>query len=259
MKGHLLKTLLIDIETTPNLAHVWGLWDQNVGLNQLLEATEMLCFAAKWLGEPKMHFGRKWFADENGPESKEQMIGLTHRLLDEADAVMHFNGKRFDVPHLNREFAQAGWLPPSPYKQIDLLSAVKSQFKFPSNKLDYVLKAFGLPQKVKHEGHELWIKCMADDPKAWRKMTAYVKRDVRALEDLYYRIQPWVPSHPNVGLYEEEPGAVDLCPTCGSRDLKPQGFAYTTLGKYQRHVCGNCGKWSRSSKSAGFVSVREVM
>lgn len=254
-----MKTLLIDIETTPNLAHVWGLWDQNVGLNQLLEATEMFCFAAKWLGEPKMFFGRKWFDGEDSTSSKEQMVQLAWRLLDEADVVMHFNGKRFDVPHLNREFAQMGLLPPSPYKQIDLLSAAKRQFKFPSNKLDYLLKAFGLPQKVKHEGHELWIKCMADDLKAWRKMTAYVKRDVRALEDLYYRIQPWVPSHPNVGLYEDEPGLVDMCPTCGSTDLKPQGFAYTTLGKYQRHVCAKCGKWSRSSKSAGFVSVREVL
>ena len=255
MKGHLLKILCIDIETTPNLAHVWGLWDQNVGLNQLLEATEMLCFAAKWYGEPRMFFGRKWF--EPDPD-KEQMIGLVHRLLDEADTVMHFNGKRFDVPHLNREFAQAGWLPPSPYKQIDLLSAVKKQFKFPSNKLDYVLKAFNLPQKVKHEGHDLWIKCMADDPKAWRKMTAYVKRDVRALEDLYDRIQPWIPGHPNVGLFQEEIGAEDLCPTCGGSDLKPQGFAYTTLGKYQRYQCAGCGKWSRSAKSAGFVSIREV-
>lgn len=250
-----MKTLLIDIETTPNLAHVWGLWDQNIGLNQLLEATEMLCFAAKWLGEPKVFFGRQRALDGD----KEEMVKLAWKLLDEADVVMHFNGKRFDVPHLNREFAQYGMLPPSPYKQIDLLSAVKAQFKFPSNKLDYVLKAFGLQQKVKHQGHELWIKCMAWDETAWRKMRAYNKRDVWALEDLYNRIQPWIPSHPNVGLYEENPGEQDMCPTCGSTDLKPQGFAYTTLGKYQRHVCGNCGKWSRSSKSAGFVSVREVL
>jgi chromosome partitioning protein len=32
-----LKVLLLDIETSPNLAHVWGIWQQNVGLSQLLE------------------------------------------------------------------------------------------------------------------------------------------------------------------------------------------------------------------------------
>jgi uncharacterized protein YprB with RNaseH-like and TPR domain len=98
------------------------------------------------------------------------------------------------VPHLNREFVLAGLEPPAPYQQIDLLTAVRKQFKFPSNKLEYVLTTLGLAGKKKHEGHELWIKCMANDPKAWRTMTAYNKRDVRALEDLYYRIKPWIPN-----------------------------------------------------------------
>lgn len=250
-----MKTLLIDIETTPNLAHVWGLWDQNVGLNQLLVPTEMLCFAAKWYGEPKMFFGRKWFGP---PEDKEQMLGLVHRLLDEADVVMHFNGRRFDVPHLNREFVQAGWQPPAPYQQVDLLSAVKKQFKFPSNKLEYVLTALGLQGKVKHEGHELWIKCMADDPKAWRKMTTYNKRDVRALEDLYNRIQPWVPNHPNAGLFVEDPEAGQVCPGCGGSNLTMQGHRYTSIGKYQRYQCTDCWKWSSSGKRTSGVDLREV-
>lgn len=248
-----LKTLCIDIETTPNLAHVWGLWDQNVGLNQLLEATEMLCFAAKWLGEPKMFFARK---GEDG--DSRDMVSLAWNLLNDADVVMHFNGKRFDVPHLNREFVTFGMNPPSPYQQIDLLSAVRAKFKFPSNKLDYVLKALGLEGKVKHAGHELWIKCMAGDPKAWAKMRVYNKRDVWALEDLYYRIQPWVPSHPNVGLFVDEPGAVDMCPACGSTNLKLQGNRYTAMGKYQRYQCSDCGKWSSDGKRVGATNIREV-
>lgn len=248
-----VKILCIDIETTPNLAHVWGLWDQNIGLPQLLEQTEMLCFAAKWLGDPKMFFGRQW------PNDKEQMLGLVHRLLDEADVVMHFNGKRFDVPHINREFVQSGWMPPAPYKQIDLLNAVKKQFKFPSNKLDHILKSLQLEGKVKHAGHQLWIDCMAWDEKAWRKMATYNKRDVRALEDLYYRIQPWISPHPNVGLYDEEPGAVDKCPTCGGTDLKLQGNRYTATGKFQRFQCGDCGKWCSDGKRVAAVNIREVL
>lgn len=249
-----MKTLCIDIETTPNLAHVWGLWDQNIGLNQLLIPGEMLCFAAKWLGEPRMYFGRQHALDGD----KTEMNGLAHRLLDEADVVMHFNGKRFDEPWLNTEFALMGWKPPSPFQRIDLLTAVKSRFKLPSNKLDYALKAFGLEGKKKHEGHELWIKCMNWDDAAWRRMAAYNKRDVRALEDLYYRILPWIPNHPNVGLYEEDPGAVDMCPACTSTNLKMQGHRFTAVGKYQRYQCGDCGKWSSSGKRVGAANIREV-
>lgn len=249
-----MRTLCIDIETTPNLAHVWGLWDQNIGLNQLLVPGEMLCFAAKWLGEPKMFFGRQRALDGD----KEDMNMLAHRLLDEADVVMHFNGKRFDEPWLNTEFALLGWNPPSPFQRIDLLTAIRKQFKLPSNKLDYALKAFGLEQKKKHEGHELWIKCMNWDPAAWRRMTAYNKRDVRALEDLYYRIQPWIPNHPNVGLYQAEPGTVSNCPGCGSTNLTMQGHRYTSVGKYQRYQCGDCGKWSSTGKREAGVDLREV-
>lgn len=251
-----MKTLLIDIETTPNLAHVWGLWDQNVGLNQLLEPTEMLCFAAKWLGEPKMHFARRMDDGDN-----QGMVFLAHSLLNSADAVMHFNGRRFDVPHLNREFVLAGLEPPAPYQQIDLLQAVRKQFKFPSNKLDYVLKALGLAGKKKHEGHELWIKCMAGDPAAWRRMAAYNKRDVRALEDLYNRILPWVPNHPNVALYDEqlESGVATMsCPGCGGTKLTMQGHRYTQMGKYQRYQCQECLKWSSSGKRVAGVDLREV-
>ena len=43
-----MKTLTLDIETAPQVAHVWGLWQQNVGLPQLLESGYVMCFAAKW-------------------------------------------------------------------------------------------------------------------------------------------------------------------------------------------------------------------
>lgn len=249
-----MKTLLIDIETTPNLAHVWGLWDQNIGLNQLLIPSEMLCFAAKWYGEPKMYFGRQRALDGD----KEQMLELSYSLLNEADAVMHFNGKRFDTPWLNTEFALRGWAPPAPFQQIDLLLAIRKQFKLPSNKLEYALRAFGLEGKKKHEGHELWIKCMSWDPAAWRRMTAYNKRDVRALEDLYNRIQPWIPNHPNVALYEDDPEIGQICPGCGSTALTLQGHRYTSMGKYQRFQCNDCHKWSSSGKRVAGVDLREV-
>jgi len=46
-----MKILMLDIETTPMQVYTWGLWDQNIGINQIIKPTEMLCFGAKWQGK----------------------------------------------------------------------------------------------------------------------------------------------------------------------------------------------------------------
>jgi len=152
-----MKILLLDIETSPNTAHVWGLWNQNVSLNQLMESSYVMCWAAKWLGKKEILF------DSIMENTHKNMIKRIHRLLNECDAVIHYNGSKFDIPTLNKEFILHGMNPPSPYKEIDLLKTSRSRFKFPSNKLDYVAQALGVGKKVHHEGHELWLKCMAKD------------------------------------------------------------------------------------------------
>jgi len=243
-----VKILCIDIETTPNLAHVWELWQTNVGLPQLLKSSEMLCFGAKWLDGEPFEF-RSVFHDGKGV-----MVRRVHSLLDEADVAMHYNGRLFDVPNLNREIVQAGLLPPAPFKQLDLWSAVKKQFYFPSYKLAYVLKAFGLKPKGETGGHQLWIDCMAGKPEAWARMEEYNRRDVFALEDLYHVIRPWIPGHPNHALYE----GTDVCPACASGNLRPQGYAYTAVGKFQRYRCADCGKWSRAGRRSDGADIREV-
>lgn len=245
-----MKLLHIDIETSPNLAHVWGLWQQNVGLSQIVESTEMMCFAAKWQGARRVEFFSSF---HNG---KADMVGAAHELLDSADAVCHYYGKRFDIPHLNREFVEAGMTPPSPYKQIDLKQQVARRFKFPSNKLQYVSTALGLEGKVQHSGHSLWVRCMAGDEKAWAQMRKYNKQDVVLLEQMYNRLLPWLTGLPNVALHTA--ADTDVCPKCGSCDLQRRGFETTSVGRFQRFQCQGCGGWSRSGKAAARVDVREV-
>lgn len=232
-----MKILLLDIETSPNTAHVWGLWQQNVGLSQLLESSYTLCWSAKWLGEKGTIFSS--LEREDGISMMEKLW----ELLNEADAVVHYNGSKFDIPTINKEFLQLGLSPPSPYKQIDLLRVCKKQFKFPSNKLEYVAQKLGLGGKVRHKGHELWIKCMNNDLVAWRKMERYNKQDVRLLEKLYKRLLPWIDSHPNHALYTDLTNPV--CPNCGSHRLQKRGIAYTRVGQYQRFYCLSCGRWPR--------------
>ena len=47
------KILLYDIETAPIQAYVWGLWDNNVALNQIETDWYILSWSAKWLGTPE--------------------------------------------------------------------------------------------------------------------------------------------------------------------------------------------------------------
>jgi hypothetical protein len=243
-----LKRLTIDIETRPNLAYVWRLWDQNVSLPALIESVDVLSFAAKWYGKKPIIFKSVYH------DGEEAMIQAAYELLDEADAVIHYNGKRFDTPHLNRKFLESGMQPPSPFKEIDLLETVKKKFAFPSNKLEYVLQALGIGHKLKHEGFDMWVKCLAGDEKAWRTMKAYNIQDVRETEKLYDYLLPWIVGHPSFGA---ETGQ-DVCPTCGSPDLVREGYAYTATGKFQRFSCSACGHWSRATRRTEGTHITNV-
>jgi uncharacterized protein YprB with RNaseH-like and TPR domain len=235
-----MKVLFLDLETTPMTAHTWGLWDQNISLNQILDHTEVMCFGAKWKGKDKVIF------KSSHHHGKKEMLNEIHKLIDEADAVVGWNSAAFDMKHLNREFLEAGMFPPSPTKDIDLMRAVKAKFKFPSNKLDYVAQKLGVGAKVKHSGFDLWVQCMAGNNKAWKEMKEYQIQDVELLVELYEKLLPWIPAHPNTALHDDVEGG---CTSCSSLRLERRGFAISSTGKYQRYQCKDCGSWMKGSKS----------
>lgn len=250
------RILTIDIETSPNVAHVWGLFKQTVSLNQLMESTEVISFAAKWYGEDDVVFCSV-FDTRRGKvtdKAKKQMIQAAWKLLDEADIVVGYNHITFDMPHLNREFLKMGMTPPSPYQNVDLLQVAKTRFRFTSNKLQYVSTYVGLEGKVQHEGHTLWVKCMAGDPEAWAKMAEYNIGDVIETEQLYDVLLPWIGGHPHAQLYSAD--GAECCQRCGSTELKKEGFAFTKLAKYQQYSCKACGSWSRGKKALQLVDAR---
>lgn len=234
-----MKILLLDIETAPNLAYVWGLWDQNIAINQIESAGYTLCWAAKWLGDDEMQF------DSIHQSKPKSMLQRMHKMLSEADAVISYNGQKFDIPTLNKEFLLHGMMPPAPYKQIDLIHTCKRMFRFPSNKLDYIAQALGIGHKVRHEGHELWVLCMAKDKAAWGRMEEYNKQDVTLLELLYHKLLPWMDKHPNQATRNED----SICPNCASANYQRRGTYVTTTQKYNRYQCKDCGTWFRGNKT----------
>src|ERR1700744_2090516 len=141
-----MRILNIDIETRPAEAYIWDLKTRYVPPANIIKPKQMLCFAAKWVGDPRVFFYSQWH------DGQAKMVQRVHNLLSEADAVLHYNGKRFDEPEINREIIQQKLWPPSPYSRIDLYQVVSRRFAFMSNSLDYVTKQLGPSRKLEHAG-----------------------------------------------------------------------------------------------------------
>src|SRR6478609_8437167 len=101
------KILLLDIEWKPTKAYVWKAWDENIQPDQIIQQGGLLCVGVKWLGEKKTRVYSEW---EHGHEG---MLQLTHKIMSEADAIVTFNGDKYDLPKLNGEFVLYK-LPPVP-------------------------------------------------------------------------------------------------------------------------------------------------
>lgn len=243
-----MRQLVIDIETVPHVAYTWDLWRANIPAAQIIEPSHVICFAAKWVGEPGIFFKSEFH------DGREVMVKTAWELLNEADSAIHYNGESFDIPKLNREFQLASLGPPAPYKQVDLLKVARKQFSFASNKLDFVSKELGSGAKLTHEGWPLWAKCIAGDASAWARMRRYNKQDVRITERVYRRLLPWIPGLPSFGAFTGE----DVCPACGSGSLVRQGHAFTRTGRYQRYQCADCGHWSRATRRDAGTQITEA-
>ncbi len=241
------KILIFDVETAPITAYTWGLYDQNVGLNQIKDDWYILSWAAKWLGEPA---SKVMYMDnskaKNIQDDKKLVQGLAD-LLNQADITITQNGDSFDSKKLNARAIINGLQPIKPYKSTDILKEGRKVFKFTSHKLEYITSMLNVKyKKLKHEeypGFELWSAVLKGDQKAWSVMKKYCIHDVLATEEAFQKIQGWIKTQ-NFGTYSDSEA---LQCQCGSSKVISRGYLFTVAGKYQRYQCTSCKKWSKSS------------
>ena len=230
------KILFLDIETRPAVAYVWRMYDVNIGPEQIIDAGGTLCVGAKWLHEKGTMFFSDW---TNGHE---EMLKQVHALMSEADAIVTFNGDKFDLPKLMGEFMLHGLKPPAPPTSIDLLNTVR-KMGFVMNRLAFIGPHLKIGEKIKHEGFALWTAVLEGDKKAQKRMEKYCLQDAVLNEKLYKRIKPFIKNHPHLGL--EGKGA---CGACGSHHVQSRGFRRTKFFKIQRLQCQTCGSWSEGTR-----------
>lgn len=236
------KILILDIETAPNIAYVWGAWKQNIGQNQWKEKSHIMSFVAKWLDEDAIYY------EENRGGNDKTIVGKLFKMLDEADIVVAHNGDKFDLPVILGRGLVHGLTPPSPYHTIDTCRIARRRFRFANNTLVNLAEELGLAhQKGEHKkfpGFQLWLECLRNNDEAWAEMKEYNIIDVLTLQDLYLAMRPYIDNHPNV-VHSTEDGMLH-CPKCGSTNIQFRGYYYTKMGLcYRRFVCKDCGGWGR--------------
>lgn len=254
------KILCLDLETAPITAHVWGLRDQNIGLNQIMSHPRVIGIAAKWIDAR----GVSWKSEYH--DSRSEMLEWAHGLLDQADIMVSYNGQGFDAPWLYAEFAKEDIVPPSPFKHIDLYKVAR-KLRLPSYKLAYVSQHLGIGTKIDTGGHDLWTRCLErtgdEQRKAWSDMRRYAKQDVALLPPLFYKLRPYFPATVNLAVYDKSNDGKLACQKCErSEHLMPRGYAYTAQRAYPQHYCdpakGGCGGWTRDTKASWAISAAGV-
>ena len=234
------KILVFDIETSPMELYGYALFDQNFSIPQIKKDWYVLSWAAKWLGSPEHEV---MYSDNREAEDLSDDKGILSQiwqLLDEADVVITQNGIRFDSKKLNARFIKHGFPPPSSYRHIDTYRIGKKHFGFTSHKLEYMTgllcKKYKKLDHAEFKGFELWRACLEKNPAAWICMEKYNRYDVLSLEELYLILRPWDKTiNFNVFLAEG-----NKC-SCGSEDLRFDGYAYTNGSKKERYSCSICG------------------
>lgn len=225
------RILLVDIETLPALGFFWDRpWETSI--IEVVKEWQILSFSAKWLGgEQETHINHK---------TDKFLVKKLWNLLDNSDIVIGQNLDRFDIRKINSRFLFYNLPPPSPYKTVDTLKVARKNFALLSNKQDDLGKYLKIGGKIKVD-KGLWLGCIKGDKKALKRMAKYNAHDVKMLEKIYLRFQPWLKL--NLGMFS----ASTCCPKCGSKKLQRRGFTCNATTQYQKIQCQSCFGWSRTS------------
>jgi uncharacterized protein YprB with RNaseH-like and TPR domain len=230
-----LKILFFDIETTPNLAYVWGKYQQDVVAYK--KESQILSVAYKWADSSKV----KCITVEKARKHSDRvLVNHLRRLFNKADILVAHNGDEFDIRRVKARLVYHNLPPTKHVPSVDTKKLAKKYFNFNSNRLNDLGLYLGLGTKVKHPGFEMWLGCLAGDKRSWGLMRKYNKQDVLLLERVYKRFLPWTQSHPNIALLQS--GKLG-CDKCGSLNGRKKGIRANSRGLQQQWQCNDCLGW----------------
>lgn len=188
------RQLYFDLETSIMQVGVFDLKINGgyISPDAILKPSFVLCWAAGWVGEKEIFSGVVTPAQAKRCDDT-KIIKPLWDLLNEADCVIGHNAQAFDVKKINTRFILAGYEPPAQFQVVDTLKVARKNFKFESNKMDYISGRLGGLKKHKMELQD-WIDCSNGDPDALDKMVRYCRNDIAEGKGLYEKMLQWIPA-----------------------------------------------------------------
>jgi hypothetical protein len=188
IEQYIPRVLFLDIETKPRKSWHWGVWQQNLSQNMMIEDGAILSWSAKWIGEDKV-----FYKDQRGNEknlmSDKKLLEPLVKLMMQSDIIVWQHGDGFDYGEINNRVAEHGLEVPDKYKTIDTKKIAKRHLRLPWYSLAYMTERFN--KKFKKQAHkdfpgfDLWDQVMKGNTKAWNSMKKYNEFDVLSMEELF--------------------------------------------------------------------------
>lgn len=236
-----VKVLFWDIETSPVICSTWSLYPDSLNHSDIIEDWRIICAAWKWQDSNVIE-STHWAptADKHiSPvlgKDDTRVIKKLHSVLSQADVIVGHNSDNFDWKKFQTRCIELGLTPVAQKASVDTLKVARKEFKFTSNRLDYIGDYLGVGGKM-DTPKGLHKNVMWSVPGALKTMLEYNKRDVELLEAVYDKLKPYIRNHPRLHFDPDKP----TCVKCGNHSVVKNGIRPRHGGPIQKWLCKACG------------------
>ncbi len=249
------QVLFLDTENAPNIGVFWGIHDQRISYKDIIH--EWWLISGQWSWGDSKQVNTVSVLDDGKRFKKNfrddyHVIKTLRDVISEADIIVGHNINGHDLKKIQAKVIEHKLPPIKMPKIVDTLQWAK-KFGFTSRKLSSLCEKLDLTHKLSHEAG-IFLDAALGCPTAIKKIVTYGKGDIPTVRDLYYRLRPYAPTHPNMNLYRGT--GVACCPKCSSTEFQKRGYRYTTVGKFQSYSCNECGTFFQDGKSIKRVEMR---